>query len=219
VTNHKAGVKEPIILSVGRFFDVTHGHSKKQLELVRAFRQLHDAGVRDWSLHLVGGCGPDGRSYVERVRRAAEGYPVELHLDAKGQELESLYARASVYWHAAGLGEDAARDPVRLEHFGITTVEAMSAGAVPVVIGLAGQLETVRHGVDGFHFHTLDGLCSETRSLIVDDALRKDMARSAAQRARSFSIEAFQAGLSRIVEGLPASSQPLRELQRETHHR
>jgi glycosyltransferase involved in cell wall biosynthesis len=215
VTMHKAGEKEPIILSVGRFFDVTHGHSKKQLELVRAFRQLHDAGAGDWSLHLVGGCGPDGRSYVERVRRAAEGYPIQLHLDAEGQELESLYARASVYWHAAGFGEDAAKNPARLEHFGITTVEAMSAGAVPVVVGLAGQLETVRHGVDGFHFQTLAGLCSQTLSLMADDALRDRMASSAVQRAQSFSIDAFQSGLRRIVDGLRASPPtPIAELQR-----
>jgi hypothetical protein len=205
VTMHKAGVKEPIILSVGRFFDETQGHSKKQLELVKAFRSLHDQSIRDWTLHLVGGCGAQGRPYVERVMRAAEGLPVEFHLDATGDELESLYARASIYWHAAGLGEDETRRPDRLEHFGITTVEAMSAGAVPVVVGLGGLRETVRHGVDGFHFRTLAGLCSESLSLIADDSMRARMASSAARRAESFSIDAFQSGLRRIVEGLRGS--------------
>jgi glycosyltransferase involved in cell wall biosynthesis len=205
VTMHKAGVKEPTILSVGRFFDETQGHSKKQLELVKAFRRLHDQGVRHWTLHLVGGCGVEGRPYVERVRRAADGLPVEFHLDATGDELESLYARASIYWHAAGLGEDETRRPDRLEHFGITTVEAMSAGAVPVVVGLGGLRETVRHGVDGFHFRTLAGLCSESLSLMTDDSMRARMASSAARHAESFSIDAFQSGLRRIVEGLRAS--------------
>jgi glycosyltransferase involved in cell wall biosynthesis len=215
VTTHKAGVKEPIILSVGRFFDETQGHSKKQLELVKAFRSLHARGVRDWVLHLVGGCGVEGRPYVERVRRAAEGLPVEFQLDASGDELESLYARASLYWHAAGLGEDETRRPDRLEHFGITTVEAMSAGAVPVVVGLGGLRETVRHGVDGFHFRTLGGLCAESLSLIADDSMRARMASSAARRAESFSIDAFQSRLVRIVEGLEASPRdPDTELQR-----
>jgi glycosyltransferase involved in cell wall biosynthesis len=209
VTMHKPGTKEPIILSVGRFFDATHGHSKKQLELVHAFRRLYDKGGRGWTLHLVGGCGPDGRSYVERVRQASEGLPVELHLDATGDELESLYAQASIYWHAAGLGEDEARHPDRLEHFGITTVEAMSAGAVPVVVGLAGLRETVRHGVDGFHFRSIAGLCSETLSLMADDALRERMARSAARRAESFSIDAFQSRLRRIVQDVEVSPEPV----------
>ncbi|HEY8525560.1 MAG TPA: glycosyltransferase family 4 protein [Acidimicrobiales bacterium] len=204
VTMHEGGAKEPVILSVGRFFAADMGHSKKQLELVRAFRKLYEQGVRGWTLHLVGGCSDDGRSYFDQVQREAAGYPVELHPNASGQELEDLYRRASIYWHASGLGEDPERHPGRLEHFGITTAEAMSAGAVPVVIGLAGQLETVRHGVDGFHFQTLDGLCALTRRLIDDEALRRQMSASSAARARTFSIEAFERRLRAVIDGLPA---------------
>lgn len=203
VTMHAGGEKAPVILSVGRFFAAEMGHSKKQLELVRAFRRLNEQGVRGWTLHLVGGCSADGQSYLDQVRREAAGYPVELHVNASGHELEALYGRASIYWHASGLGEDVERHPGRLEHFGITTAEAMSAGAVPVVIGLAGQLETVRHGVDGFHFRSLDGLCAQTRRLIDDEPLRRQMSTSAAARARTFSIEAFERRLRAVIEALP----------------
>ena len=83
----------------------------------------------------MGGCGPEHRPYLDEIRSAAEGLPVTLHPEASGAELRDLYGRASIFWHAAGLGEDPDRHPDRFEHFGITTVEAMSAGAVPVVIG------------------------------------------------------------------------------------
>jgi glycosyltransferase involved in cell wall biosynthesis len=202
VTMHAPAPKEPIILSVGRFFPADMGHSKKQLELVWAFRTLVDQGVCGWALHLVGGCSDAGRSYLDAVRRAADGYPVQIHVDATGPDLEVLYGAASIYWHAAGLGEDPERHPGRLEHFGITTVEAMSAGVVPVVIGLAGQLETVRHGVDGLHFQTLGGLISLTRQLIDDQRARERMATSAAARARTFDIDAFELHLRGIVDRL-----------------
>lgn len=202
VSMHERGDKEPIILNVGRFFAAEHGHSKKQLELVEAFRRLCDNGVTDWTLHLAGGGSELGQSYIDQVRSVADGYPVVLHVNATGEELAELYGKASIYWHASGLGEDAEKHPDRLEHFGITTVEAMSAGAVPVVIGLAGQLETVRHGVDGYHFSQLKGLCELTETLIRDDARRQDMSRSAEQRAREFSIDAFEARLRRIVQSL-----------------
>ena len=202
VTMHAPATKEPIILSVGRFFPADMGHSKKQLELVRAFRALVDQGVRGWTLHLVGGCSDAGRSYLDEVRRAADGYPVQIHVDATGPELEVLYGAASIYWHASGLGEDPERHPGRLEHFGITTVEAMSAGVVPVVIGLAGQLETVRHGVDGLHFQTLGGLTDLTRQLIADERTRERMASSALARARAFDIDAFERQLRAIVDRL-----------------
>jgi glycosyltransferase involved in cell wall biosynthesis len=204
VTMHAPAAKEPIILSVGRFFPADMGHSKKQLELVCAFRTLVDQGVRGWTLHLVGGCSEAGRSYLDLVRRAADGYPVQIHVDATGPELETLYAAASIYWHASGLGEDPERHPGRLEHFGITTVEAMSAGVVPVVIGLAGQLETVRHGVDGLHFQTLRGLTALTRQLIDDEGTRERMATSGLVRARGFDIDAFEVHLRAIVDRLLA---------------
>jgi glycosyltransferase involved in cell wall biosynthesis len=200
VTMHRGGEKAPAILNVGRFFPADKGHSKKQFELVHAFRRLCDGGVRDWTLHLVGGCSEAGLAYLETVRAAAAGYPVELHVNASGAELEALYAQASVYWHASGYGEDAQRHPDRLEHFGISTVEAMSAGAVPVVIGLAGQRETVRHGVDGYHFRTLDGLVAITRQLMRDPAQLARMSASATARAHRYSQEAFATQLHELVE-------------------
>lgn len=204
VSMQPAADKRPVILNVGRFFPADGGHSKKQLELVRAFRALCDQGVRGWTLHLAGGCAADGESYLATVRELIDGYPVEVHVNVSGEQLQRLYGEASIYWHASGLGEDAERRPDRLEHFGITTVEAMSAGAVPVVIGLAGQLETVRHGVDGFHFRTLDGLVGLTRMLVDDAELRAQMAASATRRARHFSMDGFEARLGALVERVMA---------------
>ena len=49
--------------------------------------------------------------------------------------------------YVAGVeGEDAERHPERFEHFGISVVEAMAAGAVPLVFGAAGPGEIVQDG-------------------------------------------------------------------------
>ena len=182
---------------MGRFFAPVSGHAKKQLEMVEAFRRLCDGGAEGWELHLVGGCGPEDRAYLDEVRAAAEGLPVVLHVDASGAEVDRLYRRASIYWHATGLGEDLDADPVRAEHFGITTVEAMSAGAVPVVIAAGGQPEIVRDGVDGLLFTDLDGLVAATRELIADPARREGLAASARARAEGYGLEAFGVRLER----------------------
>ena len=196
---HDGGDKQPIILSVGRFFGAESGHSKKQLELVAAFRQLLDRGVDGWTLHLVGGCGEADRSYLESVRAEAEGLPVVFHIDAPGDELEGLYANASLFWHATGLGEDPESDPQRLEHFGIATVEAMSAGVVPVVFGAAGQLEIVEDGVSGYHFDDVEGLVSRTIELVDDPVRRADLSLGAAERARDFSPDRFADRLTALL--------------------
>ncbi len=202
VAMRDGGAKENVILGVGRFFPRGLGHSKKQLELVQAFRTLVDGGLTGWALHLVGGCSSSGRAFFASVQAAAEGYPVTLHADATGAELGALYGRASVFWHLAGLGEDPRTDPDRLEHFGISTVEAMSAGAVPVVLAAGGLVETVRDGVDGLHVTGLDDLVTRTRELTDDPARRAALAASARLRAQEFSLEAFDARLQELLDGL-----------------
>jgi glycosyltransferase involved in cell wall biosynthesis len=194
--------KRPVILSVGRFFLPGTGHNKKQLDMVEAFRRLSDRRVSGWELHLVGGCAPEHAAYLEQIRAAADGLPVVLHPDAPGAVLRDLYGRASIYWHAAGLGEDVERHPDRYEHFGITTVEAMSAGAVPVVIDAAGQVEIVQQGVSGYRFATLDGLVRHTEHLIADPRWREQLSRAAEARARDFGWDSFIARTREAVDAL-----------------
>lgn len=188
--------KEPIILSVGRFFPPSRGHSKGQLELVRAFRRLERPG---WTLHLVGGCQDEDRDYLEHVRAAATGLAVRFHVDAPGRAVTDLFGRASVFWHATGFMQPPSA-PERHEHFGISVVEGMSAGAVPIVYGIGGPASTVRVGTDGFHFASEHELVASTRRVIDDDELRARMAASSQRRAEDYSFAAMQRELLAAVD-------------------
>jgi glycosyltransferase involved in cell wall biosynthesis len=195
--------KAPVILSVGRFFLPGTGHNKKQLEMVTAFRDLvARGGAEGWEYHLVGGCSAEHRPYLDEIRAASDGLPVVLHPDASGAELRDLYGRASIFWHAAGLGEDPERHPDRYEHFGITTVEAMSAGAVPVVIDAAGQVEIVEHGASGYRFAGLDDLVTQTQRLIADPDWRATLSVAAERRAHDFDADTFRAAVRAEVDAL-----------------
>jgi glycosyltransferase involved in cell wall biosynthesis len=192
--------KKASIASVGRFFDPSLGHCKKQRDLLHAFATMHAAGrsaVGDeqWHLSFVGGADGASRDYTLGVRRAALGLPVEVFVNAPRQRVVDVLGRASIYWHGTGFGEDVDRHPERFEHFGIAVVEAMAAGAVPVVFGAAGPAEIVRHGVDGFHWRTLDELAEHSYRLMSDESLRQTMAQAAVRRAADFSLANFHAAV------------------------
>jgi glycosyltransferase involved in cell wall biosynthesis len=196
----RPGEKAPLILVLGRFFDPSYGHSKKQHELLATFRSLHRAGkLPGWRLAIVGGCDAKNRDYALAVKRAARGLPVEVHVNAPGALVERVLGEASIYWHGAGLGEDAERHPERFEHFGISVVEAMAAGAVPVVFGAAGPAEIVHDGVDGLHWRTLDELADRTVELAADDERRRHLAEAAVRRASDFSADVFSNRLGGFV--------------------
>jgi glycosyltransferase involved in cell wall biosynthesis len=192
--------KRPIILSVGRFF--AGAHNKKHLPMIAAFRALCDAGLSGWEYHLVGGCDleqPEQRAYLAQVEAAARGYPIVLHVNAPLPDLHRCYGEASIFWHATGYGEDEERDPDSFEHFGITTIEAMAAGCVPVVIAHAGQLETVVSDESGLFWHTLDELQAQTRRLIAEPQLLERFSAAAVERSRHFSFDVFARQLAKIL--------------------
>lgn len=193
--------KEPLVLSVGRFALDSEGHTKSQPEMVAAFREMEEAGLRGWEYACVGGLRdtPEHRAYFEALRARGAGGAVRLAANLSRGELKQLFERSSVFWHASGYGHDERADPVRAEHFGISTVEAMAAGSVPVVVRRGGQREIVEHGVSGFLWETLEELKGYTGRLVADDALRSRMAGAARARAQRFSREAFAANFRRLL--------------------
>jgi glycosyltransferase involved in cell wall biosynthesis len=193
--------KKNVILNVGRFF--SGSHNKKHSVMIDAFKQLCQKGLKGWELHLVGGVAPGKihAEYLERVKRRAEGYPIVLHTDAPFYELKRLYEEATIYWHASGYGENENRNPIRFEHFGITTVEGMAAGCIPVVIAKAGQLETVEHGRSGFLWNTMAELEKYTLQVIKDPQLRASLQRAAIERSRAFDQESFKRRLLDLISG------------------
>jgi len=196
--------KTPSVATLGRFFDPIHGHGKKQRDLVDAFVMLDEAGRSrigsdQWRFVLVGGADAANREYALSVKRAALGHPIDVHMNRPRSVVEDTLRSASIYWHGTGYGEEVAKHPERFEHFGIAVVEAMLAGCVPVVYGEAGPAEIVRHGVDGYHWHTLEQLAGFTYELMNDEAKRRAMAESAVARGREYSIDRFRSAIDALL--------------------
>ena len=80
-----------------------------------------------------------------------------------------LYGKSSIYWHATGYGED---NPKKFEHFGISTVEAMAAECIPVVINLGGQPEIVEQSVNGFLWNSIPELKKFSLKLVNTKSVR-----------------------------------------------
>ena len=179
------------ILHVGRFF--RSGHNKKQLELVRVFKQLVDSERIDkqWQLTLVGQVDPTQQAYLDEVLQEAQGYAIEILNNVALEKLRNLYQESAIYWHATGLGESNERSPERNEHFGISTVESMSYGCIPIVINTGGQPEIVSHEKTGYLFNTEKQLEDYTVQCIKlfdqEPKQYKVLSKQAIDTARSFS--------------------------------
>jgi glycosyltransferase involved in cell wall biosynthesis len=199
--------KKKMILHVGRFMSAkpeTDQHHKAQEFLLAAFSEMKDLHREGWELHFAGNIGSDAdaQRFAATMAQKTTGLPVRFHFDVTFSELRELYRQAAIYWHATGAGTDARAHPARHEHFGITTVEAMSAGAVPVVINSGGQREIVTHGIDGFCWNDVSELASYTRMLIEDSELRIRSSHAAVEGSKKFRRDLFNQSMDKLINRL-----------------
>lgn len=197
--------KEKVILNVGRFFhDSPEAHHKRQDVLVEAFAKLVDGGGTDWQLHLIGRIGESAadRGYLERVKSSSEGYPVSILTDVDFNRLRRAYRKAAIYWHATGFGSDENERPSKQEHFGMSIVEAMSAGTVPFAFDAGGPKECIRPGVNGYLWRDVDELIDGTRRLIANPALMNSMSAAAVTDSQHFGADGFLARMDTIIARL-----------------
>lgn len=194
----KALKKEKQILSVGRFFGYLK--DKKQEILIKAFRKLMEAGeITGWSLHLAGAASKGDESYLGELKKIAQGYPIKFYPNIGYDELIKLYGHSSIYWHAAGFGEE---DPTKMEHFGIATVEAMAGGCVPVVFNRGGQTEIVESGETGFLWDSFKDLEKFTILLTQDQSLMSKMSHHASAASKKFAKEKFEHEIINLLKDL-----------------
>jgi len=182
-----SGKKTKTILSVGRFSG--QYEAKKQEVLLDAFQEsVKKHHIAGWKLILAGGLLPSDIAYFESLTKQADGFSIELHPNCSFSELRQFYSTASLYWHAAGFGET---NPERMEHFGITTVEAMASGAIPIAFDGGGQSEIIHDGKDGFLWKTKEELIKKTLVAMKSSGTNKRIIREAKLAANHFSKDHF----------------------------
>jgi glycosyltransferase involved in cell wall biosynthesis len=199
--------KQKIIISVGRFFP--QHHNKKQLELAQNFISLYESNrdiMSGYRLVLAGGVEniSDHLEYVRKIKELGKGYPIEVLTNISWEKLRETFSEALIFWHASGMGEDQQKHPEKFEHFGITTVEAMASGAIPVVVGKGGQPEIIEDGVNGFLFESWDRMKEITLEICRDFNLGgnayNSISNQAGADAQRFSAASFSRRLLEIIK-------------------
>lgn len=192
--------KEDNILTVGRFNRMSNGVDfKKHSVLIDIFKSIVDQGLKNWKLNIITHSLPQDEKYIDKLENKIGHYPVKILRAVSYTELWEMYAKSKIYWHAAGYDEDLDLYPERAEHFGIATVEAMSAGCVPVVIHAGGQTEIVKDGENGFLWGNPDQLRRKTLGLIKHENIWKNLSLSAMHHAKQFGKVTFCKEINKII--------------------
>jgi glycosyltransferase involved in cell wall biosynthesis len=170
--------KERLVVSVGGFHP-----DKRQLEQIDLARALPEA-----QFLIIGSVR--SRRYFERCRQAAAQTPnVTLLADAAPAAVEEALLRAKVFLH---MKEN--------EHFGISTVEGILHGCIPVTHDSGGQREVVPD--EGLRFSDAGQAAEILRRALAGDFDARLPSLQA--NAEQFTDEAYAASMSPLVDELLA---------------
>jgi len=182
--------KENIILFVGRFSQILQ--NKGQDILIKAFKKMYNAGLKDWKLILAGGVEVGVGDYISKLHEMSDGYPVEIIESPSYKTLKELYGTAKIYWSASGFGENENKNPEKMEHFGITVVEAMAGGAVPIVYAGGGHIEIIKDNDNGLTWDNIANLNKKSYALINNSRDLHRIAENAKNSAEKYSESSFE---------------------------
>ena len=196
IDKFKSKKKENIILNVARFSELLQ--SKHQDILVKTFKNFYKSDP-SYKLILAGGVEVGAGKFFEDLKKSAERFPIEIIESPSLKQLRELYGKAKVFWSASGYGVDEKKEPKKVEHFGITPVEAMAAGCVPVIYNAGGHKEIIENGVDGFLWNDISELYRFTKKIVSSEKIRKEIAANAIAKSKKFSYEEFEKNFTTLL--------------------
>jgi alpha-1,2-mannosyltransferase len=178
--------RENLVVTVSRL------RSGKNLELVPRIA----AHVPTARFVIIGLADRASGRAIEDLRKEIErlgvGDRVQLFVNQRFQQLRGVLVSSKVFLHT---------QPT--EAFGISIVEAMAAGCVPIVPRWGGpwfDILDLREGEYGFSYGSAEEAAKRIRLVLENEGLRRKVAAGAVKRAMGFDTSVFKRKISGIVE-------------------
>ena len=153
--------------------------------MITTFKKMVDDGLTNWTFNIVGQV--QNQVYFEELYRMADKYPIKFHIGISFEKLQKLYSESMIYWHMTGITMP--NEVGAQEHFGITIVEAMASGCVPICLGTGGVKEIIDDCSEGILVNDTEELNQETIALINNPKQIKEISRNAIERSKDFDEE------------------------------
>ncbi|KAJ1266039.1 hypothetical protein BS78_08G120600 [Paspalum vaginatum] len=186
----------PILISVAQFRpEKAHG---LQLEAFALALQRLDPDLPKPKLQFVGSCR--NTEDLERLKNLKDR-SVELHIDDLVEFHRDISYRDLVLLLGGAI---AGLHSMTDEHFGISVVEYMAAGAIPIAHKSAGPMMDIVLDEDGHQTGFLASVTEEYADAIIKvlrmpESERQEMAAAARKRAQRFSEQRFHEDFTRAV--------------------
>ncbi len=174
---------EDSVVTLGRFTP-----EKRYEEVIQAISECES----EVTLHMVGGLIPAMNMYFQKLKMLARklgvGDRVHFYPNASFDMVRSQLGQAKVFVH-----------PMRNEHFGMGTVEAMASGCVPVNHNSGGSVGILNKGKFGFLFNDPSEIATYIDRVMSDERYFKKMSAAVETRAQWYDESHFRQRILKLM--------------------
>ncbi|MEK7168643.1 MAG: glycosyltransferase [Patescibacteria group bacterium] len=168
--------------------------------LIKQFKKLvKEKKMAGWKLVLAGGVEVGADENLRKLKYLAKGYNIEFIESPTVEVLKDIFGKSKIFWSGAGFNEDEKKNPEKVEHFGITLVEAMSAGCVPVVYNAGGPKEIIDNGKNGYLWQNGKELINITKKIVSESGALKKLSNEAIKSSKKYGYEEFKKQIKEII--------------------
>lgn len=183
----KNNCRENIIVTCSRFT------IEKNLELIPELA----SEIPEAEFYIFGSTNKTSWEIISEIKKTASKFKVKnIHLkpNAPLNEMLSIYRKAKIYLHT-----------MINEHFGLSIVEAMASGLVPIVHKSGGPYMDIlngKQGVYGFYYKNVNEAVCIIKDLLTNEAKLKRIRDEAVKRSFLFNKAAFKANFIKAIKPL-----------------
>lgn len=191
--------KENTICYVGRFSNLVQ--NKRHDILIDSFIKLTKyKEFVSWKLILAGGTEVGNGDYFKKLKDKSKNYNIELIASPSFNQLKDIYGKSKLFWSASGYDVDGNKNPEKTEHFGITLIEAMSAGCVPLIYKAGGHIEIVESGKNGYLWNSRADLLHFSKMIINESKLLTTLSKAAIKSVKKYDYKNFKNQVLQIIK-------------------
>lgn len=183
----RSTVHKKTIISICRI------HPSKNIEIAIEIGKLlsYAKRINEWEIIIVGNMLSDDAEYLSELNRMIIKYGLQTNIRIKPnvpvEELQHLIHKSSIYVH-----------PTRDEPFGISIVETMSAGVLPIVPNSGGVTDFVPQK---YQYNTLEEAANTISYILNSDEKNLEKERiSMIEIANNFSNIRYKEHLKELIE-------------------
>ena len=134
------------------------------------------------------------------LARSSNG-AIEIHSNISEDDLFALYQKGFGYVHGTGAFQKPGENPFKCEHLGLSIIEAMAHGCIPLVYGRGGIFDFIRPFENGFPYMTKEQMVGGMQRTVKlwDSDARDEFTKEVIKAAENQNIDTFTRRLADYI--------------------